>query len=415
VSKVKRYGTVNIFFEGELSEFLNFLRGLIKDAIYKEPAEYLLNVNEDDYAEHLLGQFQVVPLCIHFDRMYVSSREENISGERFPRFDFNGDMMAGKSFPKQVVRYHIPYEGTEDLLRCTPHPRLMSTHLVELEGGCICFDIIDFYSDPDRIKRESDQIVNLIQAQAANVDKNVTEYNNRLPVEIKGMITERKKQLQNQLRVVGSLGLPIKKSPSIPETFRVPEVRKKVVPRPSIPVGMGKPEPTLGDDIYQEILQVIHDTGKVFERLPSTYAGKDEEMLRDHLILQLEPRFEGSATGETFNKTGKTDILIRHEKSNIFVAECKYWDGAKKHLDALHQLLGYLTWRDSKTALVCFVDRREFSNVLKQMTEATMQHPCFVRCVGAKEETWLDFEFHLPGDPDRKLKVAILAFHLPRT
>lgn len=57
----------------------------------------------------------------------------------------------------------------------------------------------------------------------------------------------------------------------------------------------------------------------MFERLPSTYAGKDEETLRDHLILNLEPRFQIGTTGETFNKSGKTDILMRHEGKNIFV------------------------------------------------------------------------------------------------
>jgi hypothetical protein len=99
----------------------------------------------------------------------------------------------------------------------------------------------------------------------------------------------------------------------------------------------------------------------VFERLPSTYAGKDEESLRDHLILQLEPRFEYSSTGETFNKSGKTDILVRHQKSNIFVAECKFWGGAKKHFETIDQMLSYLTWRDSKTAIVYFMDTKEMA------------------------------------------------------
>lgn len=404
---------MDIFFEKELSEVLNSLRGEMKAAVQEEPAEYLLNVNEDEYADHLLSKFQVDPLRIHFDKMHVSSREEQIPGEQFPRSGFLTEQMRGKSYPKQVIRYHIPYEGTEELLRCVPNPRVMNTHPVELEEGCICFDIIDFYGDPDRIKREADQIIHLIQRQAENVDKNVEEYVNRLPSEIRQVITERKKQLQNQLGVVASLGLPIKKSPSVPETFRVPEVRKKVVPRPPSPPDAGQPEPTLGDDIYQEILQVIQDTGKVFERLPSTYADKDEETLRDHLILQLEPHFEGSTTGGTFNKTGKTDILIRHEKSNVFVAECQWWDGPKKHANKITQLLSYLTWRDSKTAIVCFVDRKDFSSVLRQIMETTKQHSCHIRYIGAKDETWHNFEFHLPGDPGRKVKVAVLAFHLP--
>jgi hypothetical protein len=96
------------------------------------------------------------------------------------------------------------------------------------------------------------------------------------------------------------------------------------------------------------------------------------------------------------------------------VAECKYWDGAKKHLDTIDQLLSYLTWRDSKTAIVCFVDRKDFSSILKQIVESTKQHPYYISQIGAKEETWFNFEFHLPGDSGRSVKVAVLAFHLPR-
>ena len=226
--------------------------------------------------------------------------------------------------------------------------------------------------------------------------------------------TKRKAELQSQIAVAGSLGVPIRKSDHIPGTFRIPEVRRKVIPKPTVPEGVGKPEPAIGDDIYQEILKVIHDTGKVFERLPSTYADKDEEALRDQLILILEPHFEISTTGETFNKSGKTDILMRYETSNVFVAECLWWDGPKKYLEKIDQLLSYLTWRDSKTAVVCFVGRKDFSNVLGQINEITQQHPCHCEPTGVNEETWHNYAFHLPGDPGRKIKLATLTFHLPR-
>lgn len=86
------------------------------------------------------------------------------------------------------------------------------------------------------------------------------------------------------------------------------------------------------------------------ERHPSTYAGKDEETLRDHFLMILDTHFE-SVTGETFNRNGKTDILIRHEKSNVFVGECKFWRSEKSLIKTIDQLLDYLTWRDSKAAV----------------------------------------------------------------
>jgi hypothetical protein len=169
----------------------------------------------------------------------------------------------------------------------------------------------------------------------------------------------------------------------------------------------------LEDALYQEILQVIHDTGKTFERLPSTYAGKGEETLRDHFILVLEPRFESSTTGETFNKSGKTDILIRHEKSNVFVGECKFWRGQKQHQETIDQLLSYLTWRDSKSAIIYFMDTKEVISPLRAIEATTNEHPCFVKFRGKREESWFDYEFHLPGDTSRSVYVSILCFHFP--
>ena len=174
------------------------------------------------------------------------------------------------------------------------------------------------------------------------------------------------------------------------------------------------PEPTLDVAICDEILQTIFDTGRVVERLPSTYADKDKETLRDHLILNLEPRFQISTTGETFNKTGKTDIVMRYQGKNVFVAECKFWGGQKLHHETIAQLLSYLTWRDSKTAIVYFVDTREMIAPLKAIEESTGKHPRYVANKGKREESWFKYEFHLPGDSSRTVHVSILCFHLPK-
>jgi len=408
----RKFGSINIFAEGDLSHYLAALHEEIRAAIRSETAEYILNVEEDDYLHHLLDRFRLEPLQIHFDKVFASPREEMIPAEKFPGSSFI--VRAGERYSKQVFRYYISYEGMEELLKYFPNPRILWSHEVELEDGNICFEIIDFYGDAERVNGEAERIMKPMGQQLENVAKQVYTYNEQVKDFIKEVITKRKAELQSQIAVAGSLGVPIRKSDHIPGTFRIPEVRRKVIPKPTVPEEAGKPEPAIGDDIYQEILKVIHDTGKVFERLPSTYADKDEEALRDQLILILEPHFEISTTGETFNKSGKTDILMRYETSNVFVAECLWWDGPKKYLEKIDQLLGYLTWRDSKTAVVCFVGRKDFSNVLGQINEITQQHPCHDEPTGVNEETWHNYAFHLPDDPGRKIKLATLTFHLPR-
>ena len=139
--------------------------------------------------------------------------------------------------------------------------------------------------------------------------------------------------------------------------------------------------------VLQQILQVIHDVGKQFERLPSTYANKEEEDLRDHFLLFLEAGFEGSATGETFNKKGKTDILLRYNGQNVFIAECKFWRGEKGFLKTIDQLLEYLTWRDSKIAVMLFVPNKDFSSVVSQIEGIARNHSNYLRFVSKKDET----------------------------
>src|SRR5262249_10958172 len=95
-------------------------------------------------------------------------------------------------------------------------------------------------------------------------------------------------------------------------------------------------------------LKVMGDMALMMERSPRTFAKLEEEEIRDHFLLQLNGHYEGSATGETFNAAGKTDILVREGNRNLFIGECKIWHGSNKFAEAIDQLLGYLTWRDTK-------------------------------------------------------------------
>lgn len=402
-----------IFYEKEFSEVTGELLQQLERKIYQESQTYILNVNETEYLEFLVNSFAIESLVLHFEQFYVSTTESHIPAERFPRGAFY--VQTGKSYPKQIIQYHIPFSGNKDLLKCIPSPRVMRYETVLIADNAVRFDVINFYDDPEQIKREADSIVNLLRQQAGYLDANVQDFNAQLPQRAIGLFEKRRAEVLKQNKLIESLGVPVQKRTNLPQTFAVPAaVRKKALARPAASTEPYSPEPTLNQSIYEEILQVIHDTGRVFERLPSTYAGKDEETLRDHLILQLEPRFEGSTTGETFNKAGKTDILIRHEKRNVFVAECKFWRGTKRYLDAINQILGYLTWRDSKAALVCFIDSKEMTAPLKAIEESTPTHSCFVSARGKREESWFRYEFHLPDDSGRSLQLAVLCFHIPK-
>lgn len=69
------------------------------------------------------------------------------------------------------------------------------------------------------------------------------------------------------------------------------------------------------------------------------------EVITPHLLATLNTHYD-QATGETFRKIGKTDILIEFDNKAAFIGECKIWHGEKVFQDAIQQVLNYSTWRD---------------------------------------------------------------------
>jgi hypothetical protein len=174
-----------------------------------------------------------------------------------------------------------------------------------------------------------------------------------------------------------------------------------------------KPEPALAAADYEHILGVMHGMTQVMELSPSAFHDVDEEALRSHFLVQLNGHYQGQATGETFNYEGKTDILIRSDGRNIFIAECKFWSGPKGLGETIDQLLGYSSWRDTKTAVVLFNRNRDFSKVLATIPEAVREHPQFKRELPGSSETTFRYMFANKDDRNRELHLTVMAFDVP--
>jgi hypothetical protein len=190
-----------------------------------------------------------------------------------------------------------------------------------------------------------------------------------------------------------------------------PKPRRKRQPKPV--TGNYAPEPELEGPAYQHILKVTRSLSLVIERNPASFATLDEESLRDHVLVQLNGHYEGAATGETFNSQGKTDILIRINDRNVFIAECKVWHGAKKFEEAIDQLLSYLTWRDCKCALLVFNRQKDSSNVAKKMHEAMTAHRGHRKTVTHDPSGDSRYVFVKESDPGREIVITTQLFDVP--
>jgi hypothetical protein len=408
-----RYGAeFHAFSEYDGFSLIKNQKAQIVSDINSQPDNYILNVNKTEYIEHLVSKYTIQPIELHRDQLSASTYEAQIPAERHPHSYW---VDSGESYTRDIIKFHLPFTGDPELLRVRAST-YSSAPRITVEDNCICFGIINFNLTPESIKQESEQIINSLVSQNQYLTNDLNTFNRSVESIASQAFDARKQQLLKKSGLMAALGVPIRKTPDTPATFSIPAKRTTVIPTKTKPQVTEKgytPEPTIDDSIYQQILRIIHDVGKQFERLPSTYAGKEEEHLRDHMLLILEPNFEGSATGETFNKSGKTDILLRHEGKNVFIAELKFWRGEKAYLDTISQLLSYLTWRDSKSAVVVFVKNKEFSSVLETVKKATLEHENCLGFVSEQEEGWLHYRFHINKDKNREVKVSVMLFHLP--
>ncbi len=409
-----RYGAeFHAFSEYDGFSLIENQKAQVVSDINSQPDNYILNVNKTEFIEHLVSEYTMQPIELQREQLSVSTYEAQIPAERHPNTYW---VDSGKSYARDIIKFHLPFTGDPQLLKVRASTFSSYAPRITVEDNCICFEIINFNLEPEHIKQESEQTINSLISQNQYLTNDLNSFNRSIESIASQAFDARKQQLLKKNDLMATLGVPIRKSTNTSETFSIPAKRTKVIPTKTKPQVAEKgyiPEPTLDDSIYQQILKIIHDVGRQFERLPSTYAGKEEEHLRDHMLLILEPNFEGSATGETFNKAGKTDILLRHEGKNVFIAELKFWHGKKAYFDTISQLLSYLTWRDSKAAVVVFVKNKEFSSVLETVKKTTLEHDNCLGFVSEQEEGWFHYRFHINEDRNREVKLSVMLFHLP--
>lgn len=412
------YKNSRLFCGGYLSAYIDSLLKKIEEKIYSYGEDYILNVNEDDFVAYIKSIFTVECPKLKTEEAGIEKDEKEI--EIDPPFRYDHVRKIKKKI--LIIRYCIPIEGNSELLQ------YQANHMSFWIGGgpdrvywyssCLYAEFEDYYQNPQNVRSSIDSFQErLLHNLGCLKDQLETDYNNLLEKHAFKALQSYKQQIKGERDYLEAIKIPLRNKKDTPTTFAIPspKVREKIkITCPVVKDSRYKPEPTLDWARYQKILNLINDVGKNFERLPSVAGGKQEEDLRDHILLTIDPNFEmGSASGETFNKTGKTDIQIRYDSSVVFIAECKFWTGEKNYLKTIDQLLNYLTWRDSKTAVVIFSKKKDFTNVLSKIREVTPKHLNFLKEKDQQSETWFNYKFHINGDRNREIDLAILAFNIP--
>ena len=314
-----------------------------------------------------------------------------------------------------IVEVDVPFSGDSDMFWIRPSKFTLNPPRARvLPGGILRIDVAGASLDTEGVRSTINTTIESIKKYLEWQREDVSIFNAELRGLVETHITQRRSKLLRDQGLVSSLGFRLRERKDTPRTFSPMEVRRRVTPAmPNASTEPFKPEPALPDEEFEHIMSVIRNMSIVMERSPGAFLTMNEEALRTHVLVQLNGHYEGNAMGETFNFEGKTDILIRVDGKNVFIAECKFWHGPKTLSNTIDQLLGYASWRDTKVAIILFNRGGNFTRVRKAIPEVVESHANYKRRASGNSETDFKYLFGHRDDPNRELTMAVEPFEVP--
>jgi hypothetical protein len=394
-----------LFARSSLSDCLREKSASIASTVEAFNPDELLTTPTDDLVDIVYSHNQIDPITLHRDNAVMDDPEE-VSREIT---DYERRIVV------RGMRYQltVPFDGATGLFHFQPSTYTLSPPCAAIMNKNVIVRISGQGIDQPQLKLAFDQCLTEIEQYLAWQKSELDTYNSEIRRGARDSIEKRKDRLLRSRNIAQSLGYAMRPRLGAPQTYAAPKVQRKITPRSAAPFPSFKPEPTLDEAEYKFILEIIESMTHVIEKSPHAFASMGEEDLRWHYLVQLNGHYEGSATGETFNFQGKTDVLIQVDGKNVFIAECKIWGGEKILRAAIDQLLSYLTWRDTKAALVLFNRNKDFSAVLKTIQSTFQKHPHKKRGPTIDSETRFRYVFGNPTDQSREVFLTVLAFDVP--
>ncbi len=344
-----------LFYPNDLPGALRASAERLRAEIMELSPERVNGASDDELVDCFVSKFRIEPLHIYGDKAEMEHQETKV--------DVSGDLRRAV-FDRSDSAYvkgehfilHIPFTGNPDFIHTTPSHSDSNPPRGRVEkngnsGGVVLIScsLPSDKADDQYVNSWIKDSIKTVEKYAGWVSDDVGRFNGSLEETARSAIEKRREQLEKQGALLKKLSIPIKKRSDAPSPIPVPMPKRVVKPLP--PGRVVEQEYGLRDEDYEFILRIIRHVSRSYESTPRALTKLAEEDLRDLVLGSLNTHFDGGAAGERFRKGGKTDICNEHENRAAFVAECKLWKGKKALNDAMNQLLGYLTWRDTSVQL----------------------------------------------------------------
>lgn len=418
---------MNLFENISSTDFVSKQKEYVKNEIERLTNEEICSSTLADLEQSFYEYFEIdlIEIERNFDYIQYDVKETKI--ERRNKMYING-IAQHRYVDAYKIEYKIPFGGCVDLLYVIPSTYTVISFRVdnviiptdEKEGQIIFSEVYErsiIDSEENILEFITKEFNSKLSVYFRTIDKInsdiLNNYNSSLKSEIRNHLEKRLKKAEKFIALKEKLNIPLELNKNAPNTrpLRLKKVKKnKSMPLPklkSIPI-----EYAISDTDYDNIKNIINLSCISMEKTARTFCKLHEEELRDVILASLNTHYIGTATGETFNKRGKTDIHIPFENKSAYIGECKIWTGEGAFSKAIFQLFSYMRWRDTKTSLIVFNKRnKDFKNILKTIEAVLEKEKLCINRTKLAPNNW-QCEFKKDTKSEEIVKVNIVIYDL---
>lgn len=383
--------------------------------------EEITTCDLQEWADYLVNKYIIEPIILFENDIERSIQEEKVK-QRNPFYGYAREP-AYYEVDGVSIKYSIPFDGDAYLFEICPGTRILDSfstdQFVRPKGDkCGYFSLSLKYAKSTlqnfgeemavQVQRDFDNKFRDYRKMINNVNAEVDSYNRQLSSVIIQYLEKRKEKAASFVLISNMLQIPLVKNSNAPNVTPIPLKRVTRTPASKPLRKQAVPESCISDGDYKNINNIIVMCGTTMEKTARSYYLNNEEELRDHLLAALNTHYN-AATGETFRKIGKTDILIEFENKAAYIGECKIWHGEKLFQDAITQVLNYSTWRDIKVTVIIFnKENQNFKLILEKISSWVKTE--VVSFNQPQENVW-NCRYHRP-DMNIDIDLAVVAFDL---
>jgi hypothetical protein len=311
-------------YDGRLHRALLHARAIGEDALANLPVDVIVQSLVDEHA--------AVPVEIDFSSIWVEEKESPVRPLPAPPDD--GSLSVSVNFKA---------------IGCTGAMwnRFPLQMVMQSSGGNTTISVYLRLRDGEPqdlseevIGKQISSVRTELQRMEAIVNAEIGARRAGLAAAVRAIVSERSRRTRAFRNAADALRIPL--SPQ--KSFGAIQLRPRGVTLSQLDqdVEQGIPEWHLEDDIAEDITKTIMSFNTAMERLINTadmLASAGEETIRDLLLFILNANYQGTVTGETFIKAGKSDILLRWRDRDAFLGECKIWKDKAGFVGGITQLI----------------------------------------------------------------------------